>query len=236
MLLLLIAAISAGCQKSASDGKLSDSEMKEASADVLGLAQGAKAGDPTSANFAYEPKTQFGKDFKVLFVKSAGIEKTMAGILNSINLEKILSADRLSTPKGIEASKADLKKLEDASTKYYDDTGKVAVEMIDLISKAMGSTPDSGSLVLTETRQIAAKSAGLWAAAEKVLSIAEKGHATKASGNFLRFPKDADATAYTKAFEELQKVATDHDEFIAKTMAARQERLASGMNKLNSMK
>lgn len=233
--LVIAVALLAGCGKK-EDGKLSNSEMKEAAQDIVQLAQGAQAGDPTTANFAYEPKTKFGKDFKTLFVKSAGVEKTMKDVLASVNLEKILSPERLTSEKGIEQSKSDLKKLDEASVTYYDNTGKVAVEMIDLVSRAAGSTPDGAEVILKETRDIAAKSAGLWAICKKVLGIAEEGHPTLGAGNMLVFAKDADIKRYNDAMAELQKIAAEHDKFIADTLQARQVRFASGMSKLNSIK
>jgi len=230
---MLVLALVAGCKKS-SDGRLSNSEMKEAAQDIVQLAHGAKAGDPTSANFSYEPKTQFGKDFKALFAKSAEIEKTMQGVLNSVSIEKILTPERLTSASGITESKADLKKLDDASEKYYSDTGKVAVEMIDLVSKASGGAPDGSATILQETRQIAEKSDQLWESCRKVIAVAEKGHPTLNSAKQLIFANDADIKSYNDAMSELQKVATDHDSFIAKILQERQIRFASGMSKLSA--
>jgi|GEM_PF-6338999 len=235
-LLLLLTALAAGCQKPQSDGKLSESDAKAAANDIVELVHGAKAGDPSSVNISYEPKTKFGKDFKAVFQKSIAINNDYKAVTDKIDLLKVLAPDRLASAQGIAQSKKDLETLKTSTTKFYDENGKVVVELVDLTSKAMGSTPDGAALILQETRKMAEQATTVWEAAGKVIAIAENGHPKKTDHNTLVFMKDADVIAYNKAVEELQKVSAENEEYVAKVMAERQQRISAGISKLNEIK
>jgi len=243
LLSIFLASALIGCkggsslsQGSEPSAKLSEADSKEALKDLMELVKGAKGGDPTSANFAYEPKTEFGRDFKDLFKRSAANETKMAGYLEKSGLETLLSAKRLGTKEGIAKSRSDLKNLEKAFKEYYDEGGQIAVKMIDIIRKYVSDVPDSAVTVVQETRQMANKSQGLIDSAGKVIDAAETGHAKyDSASDVIRFASDSGLNAYNKANQEFSKVATEHDAFIQGILVQRQARFSSGLSRMQTL-
>lgn len=217
-----------------SNGKaLSRAEAQEGFKELVAMSRGAKAGDPSSLNMGVEPKTELGRNFKRLAIKSQTVEKTYADVLGGETVDALLTPKNLTSQAGRDASRTKLATIKTASATYFADTRKVSDELFRLIAGANGERAPQAPTLEAEIDGNAKGMMKLIGIAEKMLAFADKAK-PKLEGSNAAFQTDAQVAEYGKIADEYNTAAEEFQAAAAKALRDRQQSLNNAISKVDS--
>ena len=208
---------------------LSENEAKEGVKEILAMSRGAKAGDPGSLNTSVEPKTQIGKDFKRLVIKSAGVEKSFAQALGGKMLGDLLSPEALASVGGRAKTKAELARVRAAAKMYYRDTRAVSEELFTVIAGAHGRKLSEAKTIGDQVDASDKAMSGLLDKSDAILAFAARSKPTL-MGRQLTFRKSADLGEFSRLTRDYNQASMAFERATAAAMRDRQQKLSTAMS------
>lgn len=214
--------------------ELSENEAKEGLKEILAMSRGAKAGDPTTLNTSVEPKTEMGKNFKRLAIKSAGVEKTFAQALGDKTIGGLLTPEALSSASARKEAKADLAKIRAAAKTYYRDTRGVSEELFTVISGANGQKLGEAKTIGDQVAASEKAMMGLLDKGDEIFAFADRTK-PKLQGGQLMFRKSADIGEFNRLTSGFNRASSDFERATADALRDRQRKMSEAMSKASTL-
>lgn len=212
---------------------LSNSEAREGVKEMVELMRGARAGDPSSINTSMEPKTELGKNFKAVVLKSQKVEADYAKALGGSTVGDLIDAKNLTSAAARTATRAKLETFKTASKTYFQQTGDVTRELFSVISGANGARVPQAASIEAEVAGNERGMTTLLASAEKILDFADEAKPTMEGGT-AAFDSNAKVERFNALIEEYNRNATDFQTNAANALRDRQKNMSEAMRKIDS--
>ena len=211
---------------------LSRADAQEGIKEMVELTRGARAGDPSTLNTSFEPKTELGKNFKAVALKSQAVEATYAKALGGKTVADLLAAPNLTSAPARAKTRERLNEIKAASIKYFADTGTVSQELFRVIAGANGDRIPQAPALEAEIRQNSEAMTTLLGTVGKMLDFTDEAKPTLVGGS-ATFRTSAQVSRFNALVQEYNANAESLQRVSAAALQERQRNMSEAVRKID---